>query len=209
MANLGLLGALSGVGQAMSTIGADIVKRREQALEWAQQEARDQRRALERKDEQEAGFAHETALTAYREEQATKRNDADNAAADARTTATIEGQKERDAADREYQSGEKAKDRKAERDLATLRSSLDAQNDAASARLKQQLESGDVAGVKYGEKYSQPMKNGQPYGRPVRDDKSPYSELLLVRKDGSIVHSGKLILAPQNRSGQDGEDSPY
>jgi hypothetical protein len=76
-------------------------------------------------------------------------------------------------------------------------------NDKASIELRQKLEGDDVVGVKYGERWSiNPNTN-----RPYKDPKSDYTELLIVKKNGRIVHSGKLILAPQNRSDQDGESS--
>lgn len=205
MANLGLLGAVAGLGQGLQTFGADLVKRREQALEWARQEAEDQRKSLERQQEIQAGYQHEDTVTAFREDQANKRSQAE---LDARSTEK--------AADRTFQATESAKDRQsresisaadnqAAADLARLKSDLDQSNDEKDAKLKHDLEAGDVQGVKYGQRYSVNPKSGRPYSDP----KSPYTELLLVKKNGDIVHTGKLILAPENKAGQDNPDNPY
>lgn len=43
MASYGLLGAIAGAGQALQTIGANMEKRRQDALEWARAEAKAQR----------------------------------------------------------------------------------------------------------------------------------------------------------------------
>ena len=73
MVNLGLVGALSGAGEGLSLVGQDILKRREQALEWARQEALLQRqgaiRAKEKADDRE--FQVQGIL--YREDRADKR----------------------------------------------------------------------------------------------------------------------------------------
>ena len=209
MANLGLLGAVAGLGQGLQTFGADLVKRRDQALEWARQEAEDQRKELEHKQELQDQYTHEQNLTVYREEHANARNAADNTAAAQRATDTANvahaNRMEEIKAEQIGQRDIHAADAQAAQDLARLKSDLDQSNSEKDAKLKHDLDSQDVAGIKYGERYSVNPKSKRPYSDP----NSQYTELLIVKKDGSIVHTGKLILAPQNHSGQDNPDNPY
>lgn len=65
MASLGLLGALGGFGEGLTKMGEDIIKRREQALEWARQEAIEQRRLAARAAEKSDDRQFETSKTIY------------------------------------------------------------------------------------------------------------------------------------------------
>ncbi len=205
MANLGLLGALAGAGQALSNFGADIVRRREEALKWAEEEAKYQRERADKLTDTKSLYAHEDTLAANREAGADRRNTADNEAADARVAAQHENRMAEIGAEQKGQKEIHQIDAQATLEREKVIEQLRATNETANIKLRNQVEADDVQGVKYGERYSVNPKSGRPYSDP----NSPYTELILVKKDGSIVHTGKLILAPQNRSGQDGEDNPY
>jgi hypothetical protein len=75
--NLGLVGALSGAGEGMFALGQDILKRREQALEWARQEAILQRQSAARAKEKADDREFQVQSILYREDRADKR-DAEN-----------------------------------------------------------------------------------------------------------------------------------
>ena len=198
MANLGLLGALAGAGQAMSNFGADLIRRREAALAWAQKEAEYQRARADKKEDIATEFGQQKEITTMRETAADERNRAD-----------IEARAAEKAKDRTFQAEDREDTqtfelrKQREQQAATLErekiiESLKQSNSEKDTKLRHELEGQDVQGVKYGLRYNAQGK---------RDDNSPYTELLKVLKNGQIVHTGKLILAPQNRSGQDDENA--
>lgn len=146
MVSLGLLGAIGGVGQAMQTIGGDIVKRRERALEEARREAEYQRSLADRREDAEAA--------AKRAEKAFERRDA---------STNLRTDKQIAAANERFEKGQIAKtqDRedkqRAAEDLAKMKAELAKEVAAAKAvgkeaaiRLKRELSKDDVKGLVYG-----------------------------------------------------------
>jgi hypothetical protein len=201
MANLGLLGALAGAGQALTNIGEDLVKRREQALEWARKEAEYQRQRVDKVSDTQTLYAHEDTMQASREQAATDRSTASDQAAAERQQKQQDFELNKLGKQQTFEATQKDKDRAAELEKEKLVKSIEHSNSQDDIKLRQQLENQTTQGVRYGLRYN--PATGK------RNDTSPYTELLIVRKDGSTVHTGKLILAPQDRTNQDDGSSPY
>lgn len=179
MANLGLLGAIGGFGQALQTAGKDIIARRERALENARQLAKEQRDRANKIEDREDLQAHGLEELGIREE-------GDNR----RTAANIRARREEKAEDREFRAQEREEDRAFKREekatdraqqieLTRLKSQLDAANSAAAERLKKQLEGNEVRGIKYG-----------------APDEKGLSPVFKILKDGTVVYSGQRIRLP-------------
>lgn len=192
MGNLGLLGAVGGFGQALQTVGGDIVKRREQALENARRDAEQQRRDAQRMSEittthnldmQEIG-ARETAADARTQKEIDART-AENAA---NRQATADEHK----ANRSFQATESEKDRAGRKELARLTSSLEGARSASEINLREQLSADDVKTVQYG-----------------APDAQGYAAVFIVTNSGQVKPTGKKVYRPQTDSQiLGGEDDP-
>lgn len=177
--DLGLIGAIGGLGQAVSKIGDDIVKRRERALEWAQQEAMRQRELAAKREDATTSFQRDMTLTTLKEDRADARNDADNRAATERTR-LIQGSED----------ARQSRQIQAQRDLAVLRGRIDKEIAAARgavdehiAQLRDQLGQDDTKAVQYG----QPDKNG-------------YAEVFIITNSGQVKRTGQKVYKPQTTS---------
>lgn len=95
MVNLVLAGALGGLGKGLTQVGEDILKRREQALEWAQREALYQRSLRDKREDTEESRRFQAEQTVYNQDRI-----------DARAAAGQQAMTERQTASREYQHGE-------------------------------------------------------------------------------------------------------
>lgn len=205
MANLGLLGAVAGLGKGLQDFGAELVARREKALEWAQKLAEDQRKEAADAQARQETFAQQDKTVATEQGGMDRRTQA-TIDADAARQKALFGHEDVSREDtQQFTAQQNAIDHAATLDRETAIEQLRHQDDIDSKRLEHQLSQSDVAGIKYGEKYSVNPKSGRPYADP----NSPYAEVLLVKKDGSIVHTGKLMLAPQQQQQDDSDPYAY
>jgi hypothetical protein len=173
MANMGLLGALGGLGQGLQTVGRDIYARRERALEEARKEAEYQRRLADvRQDKQEA-----------------RQFDIDKTAAiqgrqDARFLAGEQGKDRRLLQTQTHQAARDETKFSRDKELIKLRNVLDsekeAKGDTRRAQLKKEANRDDVATVQYGK----PNAEG-------------YAEVIFLLKDGSTRRTGIPVYKPK------------
>lgn len=154
--NLGLIGAIGGLGQGLTQIGNDIVKERERALEWAQQEAMRQRELAAKREDATTAFTREKELQTQAEQSRANIERLSQSAQD-RRTAFVQGKEDI----------RQQKSLASQRDLAKLRGQIERDNSTYSARLRDQLSADDVHGIVYGP----PDKNG-------------YSEVFTITNDG-------------------------
>lgn len=178
--DLGLLGAIGGAGQALQTAGADIIKRREQALENARKDAEDQQREAQRMTEIQVTHNLDMEEINTRE-----------TAADARTQKEIDARAASDAADRtdrkaereqdrSFRASESQKDRDARVELARLTNSLEGARSASEINLRHQLQADDVKSVQYG-----------------APDAQGYSPVFVVTSSGAVKPTGKKVYRPE------------
>lgn len=185
MAKLGLLGALGGLGQAITGFGADLAKRREAALAAAQRMAEEQRaRAAKIEDREDAQAAQLTersmaissaaAIAQERNRVTTETTAAKITAASDLTERKITATSERD--DKKIAADQTIAERKiaAARDLAVLKGKIGVEH----ARLKEKLDNDDVVGTKPGNEHPDPKKKG-------------FYQVMTVRKDGSVKPTGE------------------
>lgn len=172
MANLGLLGALGGLGEGITKAGVDWQNRREQALAWARQEAAERRKRAEKMQDDQAERQFQTQRDTMREEGLDKRN---QATIDARLEDTNlrlqDNQKER-----EFKSQQDEIERTHDVNMKRLESSLRTHEDAASKRLADSIADGKIVRLHTG------VVNKEGYA-PV------YAE----RADGTLTKTGQRV----------------
>lgn len=188
MAKLGLLGALGGLGSALQDTGKFILARRERALEAARQEAEAQRRFLERQQLAGEQRAYDTEKTTFQEGRRDARTQAQIDASAARDKGRQSFQSQERVAGQQFQASQKERDIEAQKDLARLRSSLQKEESAASARLQDQLSADNVHAVQYGE----PNAQG-------------YAEVIVILKDGTTRKTGQRVYRPKKDEEEEGE----
>jgi ATPase subunit of ABC transporter with duplicated ATPase domains len=177
MASLGLLGALGGVGQAMTIIGTDMVRRREKALDWLREDAEYQRRRADKQDDDAVTREHQSALI---DQRSAAQRERDERVAAARREEKVEERSWKDADREDKQQSEreiKAAEIRARRDLERLKASLG--ETAKEKELKATLN----------------RAKGVQYGPP---DKEGKSELLYITNGGELKSTGKKVLLPQS-----------
>jgi len=87
----GLLGAIGGLGEAMQTVGKDIQKRREEALENARELAKEQRRSVEAREREDRQTGLRIDLAEITQTGANTRAAEGRAAADRRARGAVRG----------------------------------------------------------------------------------------------------------------------
>lgn len=180
MPKLGLLGAIGGFGQALQTYGSDMVRRREQALDWARREAEHQRTRAEKKEDVGEERDFQLKITGERERAADERSTAQIEAMDRRTEAERDFKKSERVERQKFDASEGAKDRAARVALERLQGSLQSARTAAEIRLRDQLQADDVHAVQYGA----PDANG-------------YAEVFVVTESGKVRRTGQRVYRPK------------
>lgn len=176
MADLGLIGAIGGLGKGLDEIGQNIEKRREQALEWAREEALYQRKQADEQAATKENQNFQIDLTNLREDRADARSAQNFQQQKDLTTLKEDRTDARTQANQDFQRSEReARDAAAQR-LATLKSDLSRSNDTYTIRLRKQLSGNDVKGVKYG---------------PVNSD--GYAPVFAIHNDGRITPTGQSV----------------
>ena len=171
MASYGLLGALAGAGQALQTIGQDMQRRRDQALQWAREEMREQQRRTER--------------VADRNFQADLQREITGAQIDARAEGQRFAAKTNLERDEQRQQGRIAladREAAARERLARLNHQLQSSQSERDIRLRAELARQNAVGVEYGT----PNQQGQ-------------AEIIIVRRDGTTQNTGRYVAAPRTR----------
>lgn len=173
MPNLGLLGALGGLGKGIADTGNDILRRRERALEEARRDAEYQRRLADSRQDTASKQEFEIGVRTATEDRR-----------DARTTAQLAARAAENKATRDFRSGEAEKKFGRDKELVTLRDKLKRDTDKATAKfradLEEKLSANDVRSIEYG----QPNANG-------------YAEVIAVHKDGSLHPTGQRVYKPK------------
>lgn len=192
---LGLLGAIGGLGQALTTAGKDLATRREQALERARQDAAEQRRRAQQVEDREDQQTFQTGQSEITQAALDRRNEAaikarqqegelnrkdKQADREFRTTERIEGQK--------YRTSERVASQGDRRELARLQSSLQGSRSEAEIRLRDKLSADDVHAVQYGA----PDANG-------------YADVYVVLKGGGTRKTGQKFYRPAKDKEEEGE----
>lgn len=188
MASYGLLGAIGGLGQAMQTHGKNIMERRERALAEAKAMAAEQRK--EARDAAKRQEDRDFTLTTL---------DIKESRQDARTSATLEARAAEKKEDREFKVADRedtqehtAEQKRLDREAAAARqreaAKLQGSKEAANIRLREQITSKQVAGVKYGER---------------KPDDPDYVRILIIRKDGTVEKTAGWSYRPQKTEEQD------
>ena len=171
MANLGLLGALQGLGEGIQTVGKGMEARRERALEEARRMAEYQRQRADKQADTETSQM-------FQREMQGERLDRSDEANQARIAASKAGRQET----QQFQQGERIARAAAAKDLAAYRSNLTRQNNEASIKFRKQLDDADIKGVKPG---------GPP--DPAHGGKVP---VVGIRGDGKLVQLPQWV-APE------------
>lgn len=172
-------GLLAGLGAGLQTVGQSIEQRREEALKQLQQQIMFERQQRAIDERQKAGFEHQDQIENDRQDRQ-----------DTRQQAALKNQREIADANRDFQSGEHAKDRsfraqqsalerQSRVNLAQLNSRLGTARDAASIRLRDMLNDSDTHGITYG-----------------KADANGLSEVIIVTNDGQMKPTGRRVLAP-------------
>lgn len=175
MADLGLLGALGGLGKGLTQMGEDIIKRRERALEWARQEAIEQRRLAARSEEKAEDRQFRTEETVYRETKADQRERLRQEGRKEIVETQEEARSRREREKREFQRSERQASEAASARQARLTAALSRSNTEYATRLRDQLGADDTTGVKFG-----PVRNG-------------YSQVFRVTKTGRLEPTGQSV----------------
>ena len=169
MANLGLLGALGGLGKGIADTGRDIMARREAALEQARKDAEYQRRLADSRQDTVAKQEFDIQKTSAVEDRR-----------DARTAAQLGARAAEKAADRNFRADEGKTRFERDKTLVQLRATLSRDNSKYSAELKDKLSQDDVVRVEYG-----------------APDATGYAEVIAVTKDGKMRPTGQKVYKPK------------
>lgn len=193
MANFGLLGALSGLGQGMTQAGESIIARRERALAEAKALAAEQRKRAQQLEDKASDRDFELKTLGVKGEQAA-----------ARTELAVKGRLEaidrtaghaaaRQEDSQAFTAEQKAADRAAQRELVKVRAQAERENIRFSKTLQDQLDDDNTQGITYGKQ------------DPKRPD---YKRLLIIKKDGSVVDGGAWAYKPARADDEEEQNKP-
>ena len=192
MASLGLLGAIGGVGKALENIGSDIVKRRERALEWLREESKYQRQVADQNARDDKNFGQQKQLQDERLTSQAEQNRIEREARQAEKAEDRQIKRLETEDERAYKDRVRAEELRGRKEMARLEAGLSRSNTEAGIRLRKKL------GVGVNEGFKSVM-----YGPP---DEKGMAEVILLKPDGTMQHTGSKVYRPATTSQITGDD---